>query len=555
MEIRLRDHVERLQLPPGIEVEDFAEYQIEYGQVASYLTQPAIEKGSGTLLYEAIKDKEIFAQRAAELLTGLDQELDNWYRNGPYTYQWFSDITRAIEAAEASDFSLLNSYGFEMDATWLNDMVRSMLKRQPVEIQIATTNTLAMTYSLRTPELQYTPDYQGILTGQTGGMYFASMLKQLPCMEYVRPVVIMDDALYPTERFAGITHAHRDAVVCEAARQLEFRYGIISPEDQPGSDFIMMRYSDLAITAVDELIEELRQCEEGLVVPYRDGSLWYRPFPWIAERVERKSLDTRQKLVQPGILLKEPGGRPTKVAYHAASFLDPVNKAFTHISLVDQASGAPSEQEINAVLSSLNLITRDHSHSISYDSDRVSENVTLYVLTRLLRHAVCAVAESFTAYDTTAAMKPEVYLQHNYGNPEGVWEEDVQGINALATLLPRFLSPGSVSSAAIIGYGPFSWPALAIAPYLAPTATLDISDILPKNIALVEQWRNGQASPEHAAVYETFGDLFRYFRPDFYHDCETRLQQQSSTRVAALEQLESNSVQVLMESFVTCRTI
>jgi hypothetical protein len=149
-------------------------------------------------------------------------------------------------------------------------------------------------------------------------------------------------------------------------------------------------------------------------------------------------------------------------------------------------------------------------------------------------------------------MKPVDYFDHNYNDEKGIQAEDVQGIEASGDEFPLIFAPGDITSAAIIGYGPFTYLSLPLASFMAEGATIDISDLLPENIAFVDQWLAGENEVQDAA-YRRFGDAFRKTRSGkFYEACEKQLRKHARSHVAALEDLPSNSVQVIAEGFVSC---
>jgi hypothetical protein len=85
-------------------------------------------------------------------------------------------------------------------------------------------------------------------------------------------------------------------------------------------------------------------------------------------------------------------------------------------------------------------------------------------------------------------------------------------------------------------------------------ASIDISDLLPENIDFAREWFSGTAESQHESVYRHFGDLFRQLSKSghFYQDCEEQLRTAGHLHTAVLENLPSDSAQVVIESFVSC---
>lgn len=546
---------EQVRLEPGSR--DISKTEIDY------ITAPAIEAGSGELLYEPISDKRVLLDRAKDIYDQLGAELkeQNYAAHrraknyGPISWDRFAE--NAEKWCGQGDFYSLSDFGIRVNSHWLNDIARSMLRNRPVEIEVAQTQRPAIGGN---KQQGYHLDYSEQFQGQTVGLEFAKTLKRLQGgFEYTRPIITVDDLVFSNDKLS-IDALHRWQTIKKAHSHLQ-QEGVITPDDVPGKDVIIIPRSRNA-QRIDELIESLRESPRGMIVPFDNGQLYLRPYSEIQASVDHQYARYPQaRRPEPSdILLVKANGEPTDEALDAASYLDPINSAFTHVKvspaieyLRNYSDPTQKSRKLSTVLQALDIIHADRDHNIYYYGRPARPEEYVYTLTAMLRHQMGIIIHQLEGFnDVAKAMKPEKYFRHNY-YVEKMWPEDEQGIWVIGNEMPLHFRLGSIRSAAIIGYGPFSYPGLAVAPFLGEGARIDISDLLPRNISFAQEWYNGN-SPQQHEVYTRFGDRFRAIprAGRFYENCEQQLQQSGALRVAALEDLEPNSRQLIIESFVSC---
>jgi hypothetical protein len=526
------------------------------------LTSPAVETNHGDLLHDPITDKRRLLARACAVREALDEELRQFtWLEGEYfeakEVRW-SRFKDALVATERGDWSRLKSEGIMLDPSWLSNFVQAMLRNRPVEVQVVATPSLeiAKNWQNNTSHI----DFESILNKHNSGISMAALLRRLSQLEYTRPVLEVDDLFYADTHLA-LSALHRQALFQHIHTHLE-EQGVVNTTDIPGEDYLFISRGRRA-EQVDELIDYLDYAETGMVVRNKDGGFYFRPNEHIHESNLRSHPPTKM-LPKEGILLKEANGTPSAVAISASSYIDHINSNFAHVrfqsasfqGLLSHQVPLPSDHVALDILGqSLDRVHPHNRYNIYYDQRYLIPRRATYAFATLLRNEINKVIENLKEYDDVkVAMNPEHYLQHNYANPEGMWPEDVQGVSVIAAELPLHFRPESLGSATVIGYGPFSYPALAIAPFMKPDGAIAISDLLPANITFAEQWFDGTASNEHGDVYHRFARAFQD-RPQsgiFYADCENQLQQTGKLQVASLEELPSDSAQLVVESFVSC---
>lgn len=521
----------------------------------NYLTQPAIETQYGELSREPVTDKRYLFTKAMAVRETLADELGQQSKHIPPagSRRWDDLRAHLSQVAKTGDVSRLKVFGFWIEAQQLTHLAQTLLRNRPLEIQAVNTTSL--------DPYEKGPDHS--FANQLHGIAMTSVLRRLGLSEYMRPVMELDDANYKDTSIA-VDGLHRQALLRRLHGVL-LDAKVVHPDDSPGKDFLYLPYSTHA-TKVDSLIDELDNSEAGIVADYKDGRVFFRP----NQRVHQTALWMQPYTKQPpadGVLLKDAEGHPSKTAIQAASYLHPINTAFTHVSMQSYPfkgynlsstnySKLPSDfLELDILLQALDRASPHSRYNIVYDRGYVSPQHTAYILTHLLHSEMGRIAKTLQATsDVSRTMKPQAYFDHNYSSPEGIWPIDVQGVRAIASELPLHFYPESIKSATVIGYGPFSYPALAAAPFMKKDSTMVISDLLPANIALVTQWFTGSADEKHNQAYRQFAQLFKSGKKtgQFYNDCEQQLRAVGRPIVAALEQLPSDSAQLVIESFVSC---
>lgn len=531
--------------------------------MADFLATPAVELSSGDLLYPPILDKRELYEKAIAVREELDRDLEEQAATiksamSGSTDRWDA-IDWALKQTERGEWAKLEACGIKLDPGWISDITRSMLRNRPVEIQIAETNRPRV---IRNSNGEYSLSYDGILDKQLGGVALAAMLQRIDTgFDYTRPVVQVDNLIHSNEYFAAQA-LHRQHALQVAYQSLRSR-GAIGEHDRPGTDFILIPQTRNE-EQVGMLLDRLQDSEMGLMVTSANGAIYFRPDDRISTSVTRQYSTNSDQLAHDGVLLQEEDGTPTVAARNAASYLNPINTRFTHVTIRDvhfvdllgkRIKTPETDQELSMILQSLNITHADRNHTIYHDSRLIPPEYTAYALTRILRNEVDRIATSLKELDDVQiAMKPKEYFDHNYRGEKGTWPEDIQGAHVIGSELPRHYNLGEIKSAAVIGFGPFSYPALALAPFMKKGATMDISDLLPGNIEFAQEWFDGTANDEHASVYRTFANLFKegHESGHFYQDCEELLKAAGNLHVAALEDLVSDSFQIVIESFVSC---
>ncbi len=526
--------------------------------LATQVTAPAIELDQG-LQYEPIQDDRELLEKAYTVRDALSKDIAQQKHSilsaipdsAPLARSDFADLDVCIDFATQGNWTYLSRKSFAVDAQWLGDITRSMLRNRPVEVEIATVRPFDRICGALG---------EASLYRQRTGVMFGAMLRRIQGLEYTRPVAMVDDRA--AMRIPNHQEPNSEDIITSTYHRLE-RAGVVKPDDVPGEDFLLLPLST-SEAQTDELIEHIDASESGVIAVYGDGQVFLRPSKRVYESMVEQYNSGDTELYRSGVLLRKADGTPTQTALEAATYMHAMNAQFTHVRLRDTPIvNALSECNVNKrgseslsiVLQSLNITHQDRDHTIYYDGQFTNPYKAVYALTRLLHHEVSRVIESLSELDDVAkAMKPKDYFNHNYNSEKGMWPEDVQGVRAVGSELPLHFEPGEITSAAIIGYGPFSYPGIAIAPFMAKGAKIDISDLLPGNIDFAKEWFSGNAEESHNGVYRRFAEQLRSAKRSgrFYTDAEQRLKETGNLHIAALEDLPSDSAQVVLESFVSC---
>lgn len=476
--------------------------------------------------------------------TGVADAIEPWHR-----------LNEAINNAGRGNFLALDRRGMSINPAWLHDVVRGMLKNRLVDVHVAETRQLPAK-EVNSPEAC---SLKTIYGRQQAGLKFAALLRNVDGLETTRPVVQVDDLLESHQFPVNAVERWR---MLQAARLGLQETEVVDGESEPGKEFRLVSYQESTLL-LDALLARLDQSSTGLVVPYSDGRIFFRPYERIYRSVGQQYAKGDKAFYHNGVMLQDEHTRPTSVAIKAASYLhDPFNLAHLRLqsTSIHRNTGVlekrvTDSRELSTMLQALDLVYPDRDQTVYYDSQRLPEAYIVYALTHLLCNEVGKVIQSLEELDDVrVAMKPRDYFMHNYNSAKGVWPEDIQGIRVIGDEMPLNYDPGEISSAAVIGYGPFSYPALAIAPFMREGSEISISDLLPENINFAKEWFDGRADKQHEEVYRRFGDCFRENPQsgDLYADCESQLRKFGRLYVASLEDLPTDSAQLVVESFVSC---
>lgn len=547
--------------------------QDEYTYDPEELISPAPETVTGQLLVESIQDETALLDKAVSIRDALDDELASMYDRLTKRYRSMTGYSlRAIESdlrnlkdgiAKTPDkgwVSVCRDQGLKqpilrLNSGWLHDIARNMVRNRPVEVEVS-----SITPNRFADKLLLPVSYRDAIEQQESGLAIGALLRRIQGLDYVRPVAVVDDLSLPA--FVGTPEENRMAATRQAYELLR-EHKNIGLNDIPGKDFLILAHSGYA-DRYDEFVDRLEEAEPGFIAHYSDGRAYLRPTERIQESVAHQYSHPNSKLVREGILLRNTDGKPSDAVLQASTFLDKVNSQFTHLRLhsrdLQSIIGSyihpvEQEQEVSMLLQALDISHPDRDHNVYYDFRRGSEYVAIAFASLLRREVqnIVSSLQSLKAVET--AMKPADYFDHNYNDEEaGIWPEDQQGVTALSAELPLHYRPGDIESAAVIGYGPFSYPALAIAAFVKEGGVIDISDILPTNVAFAQEWFDGTAGKAHKDTYTRFANQLRLGRRTgkFYEGCEQRLQEIGRVHVAAFEDIPSDSAQVVAESFVSC---
>jgi hypothetical protein len=530
--------------------------------LVDHVTAPAIELDQG-LQYEPIQDDKELLAKALAVGDELDKEITRQAEviylaipeEAPVIRRDWSEFKRHVDdGAIENNWDYLLQKSISVDPRWFADITRSMLRNRPVEVEVATASRSREVIEDKNDHT-LVECMGSLFTQHEAGIQFGAMLRRIQGFEYVRPVVAVDDL------FSDTMPPEQD-IISSTYHRLG-RIGVLGSNDTPGRDFLLLPYSRSS-ARTNELIQQLDESESGLVATYSDGRVFLRPNKRVFDSMVEQYNSGDSRLYRSGVLLRDANGSPSRAALEAASYLDPINADFTHVRFRDTSikDGLGNftvrkrdAENLSIILQTLHITHPDRDHTIFYDSRFCKPRWAVYALTHLLRHEVDKVVRSIGELDNVSkAMKPKDYFDHNYNSETGMWPEDAQGIRAIGSELPLHYGRGEIESAAIIGYGPFSYPGIAIAPFMAEGAKIDISDLLQSNIDFAKEWFSDQAEESHSDVYRRFAEQFRSAKQSghFYTDAEQRLKETGNLHVAALENLPSESAQVVLESFVSC---
>lgn len=544
----------------------------ESSEIIDELTTPAIETVTGNLIHESIPDDETLLKKAIAIRDLLNVEVESAFEQVRQRLESRTGIPQRLRLGELYQLeyhvSKTPDKGWAMvhqrsgtsngllylNCGWLNDIARNMIRNRPVEVEVAQPNDRWLS---RRPMLS--PSYNAF-EKQVPGFQIGALLNRIQGLDYVRPIAVVNDMPQPDSE---IPVSSMQAMAVSQAYGRLIGHKAITLEDQPGVDFAIIPYSRYA-GSFDEIASRIEDAESGFIAKFTDERVYLRPNDRIQESVSRQfNAKVAASDERNGVLLRQADGHLSSVALAAATFMNPVNTKFTHLRLHEQAltdcigreiRPVHDDQQISTLLQAMDISHPDRDHNIYYDANQRPENI-VYAFAYLLRREVQKIVDSLQSlHNVEDAMKPADYFDHNYNDEAGIWPEDQQGLSALGSELPLHYSPGDIESAAVIGYGPFSYPALAIAAFMKEDGIMDISDLLPGNIDFAQEWFSDTASQGHTNTYTRFADKLRESKKSgrFYQDCEAMLRKTARLHVAPLEELPSDSAQVVAESFVSC---
>ena len=539
------------------------------------LTTPAIETVTGHLAMSPVKDEAVLLDRATVIYDALDNELKSLrqqirrrqsiagIRHDHIADKRMARFKYAVDHTPHKGWS--TAYGtsgnssdqglLHLNCNWLQDITRNLVRNRPVEVEVATLASRRPFAWGKDKE----PSYSEALRHNEAGLAIGALLHRIQAFEYVRPIITVNDTPQPD---SILTRDNLRRIMVKQAHDMLTEFGGIGDDAQPGKDFAIVPYSNY-IDSYDEFVGRLEDSEAGFIAEYTDGRVYLRPSDRIRQSVNHQFSHHDKELSTQGVLLRHSDGSPSTAMVHAATFMNPINTQFTHLRLhsryLTDAIGQSihpvgTEQQVSAFMQALDISHPDRDHNIYYDH-RFWPEQAAYAFAFLLRREVQKIIDyAQTLNPVEKTMKPKDYFEHNYTDEEGMWPEDQQGVAAFAAELPLHYAPGDIESAAVIGYGPFSYPALGIAAFMKEGGRIDISDLLPSNIAFAQEWFDNAAEPGHTVAYTRFSDRFKSGKKagHFYNDCEEQLRRAGRLHVAALEDLESDSAQVVVESFVSC---
>lgn len=372
---------------------------------------------------------------------------------------------------EYADVQPSKVHSLDVSYSWVRDVLITMIKGTlPIEIETVGPYLAAHVSSegTLTINMDSLPDDEAV------GVELAVILRRIAdeIGEQTRIVSLLDE--YNTSDGTLFTEEQQQKYVLAVSDML-LKRGVIKESDDPGNDFVLIRESE-QVKKIPRFIDELKKSNFGeIVVSGQDIS--FMPNKQFVDILGLNSKSRRKEFRKVGIKLVH-NGRPLCQALDASSFLDPINKQYVHVVILDQKFAAEQDKTY-ALLRALNIVRQDRYHNIFFDS-RVasSRQIIKEVLSYLLEQAN-DIYSSINLYSDWENFEPEEYVLRNYGKQ--ILLEDKRIMNVVASALKKKFKKSSLSNFADIGTGPNLYPAMLVAPYLQQSAQINMLEYVSAN--------------------------------------------------------------------------
>ncbi|MBI5123018.1 hypothetical protein HZA75_04120 [Candidatus Roizmanbacteria bacterium] len=455
-------------------------------------------------------------------------------------------LQMALNAINNGEENMLTELGLYFSYTQMQDILTTMIQGKfPLEIQTITASPITQ-YNAQTGQFAYTP--WGFSANDIVGIELSVLFRKIaPVARNIRLVITINEFLDNISK-RQLTKYERDQYVLILLYFLESK-GVIQPEDTAGLDFFVVRES-LQVPKVDLLITQLRQSPKGkIIMDDEDGCVYFKPDAEFIESLGFSSALRRRELATYGLLLKDAQGIPTAHALDAAGYLNPINKHFIHLNIVDKQMEAEQDRTY-ALLRALNITKKELFHNIFFDSGIVSSDIIVYSVAKMFQIYVQKILHSSTFYNEWPEFDAYEYAERNFNNNGEILPEDKQIIkHAIKAFTQLGIKPASLEKVADVGTGPNIYPAMLLSPFVTPDTKIELLEFSPHRSYLAKLIGE-TIDPKHANIWKKFEEFMIKTGGELYEGCEKVVKRQAKIQFGDIFDLPQGNYDFVSSYFV-----
>lgn len=370
--------------------------------------------------------------------------------------------------------------------------------------------------------------------------------KMSPTPNNIRPTIAINEFFTSGSKNQQSKY-ERDQFVLNVMYFLESK-GVIQPDDMPGRDVFIVRES-MQVAKVDVLITQLRKSTKGKIQMDENGNIYFKPNAEFIESAGLSSPLRRKELAMFGILLKDTSGIPTSHALDAASYLNPINKYFVHLCIVNNKMEA-AHDKVYLLLRAVDMIRKELFHDIFFDSESLPPDVIIYSIAKKFQFFAQKILQASIYYNEWSDFDPYEYTERNYLNNGEILPDDKLIIrHAIKTLKQLGIKPGSLKRVADVGTGPNLYPAMILSPFVAPNAEIELLEFATQRSYLAKLL-NETHDQKHAIIWRKFEEFMIEVGGEIYEESEKKVKKQAIIQYGNIFDLLENTYDFISSYFV-----
>ncbi len=468
------------------------------------------------------KELKIIGDRILDQAKTLDRDQRDWL-----------EIT--LQAINNNEDEILTEIGLNFRYVQFQDILTTITQsRFLFEVQTIT--------AVPSPRMSFGSGVNDIIGTELAALF----RKMSPIPRNIKQVITINELFAPGSE-VQLTKYERDQYVFNVIYFLESK-GVIQPGDILGRDIFIVRES-IQVAKVDDLIKQLRKSTKGKIQIDENGNIYFKPNAELIESAGLASPLRRRELATFGILLKDVNGIPTSYALDAASYLNPINKYFVHLCIVNNKMEA-AHDKVYLLLRALDLVRKELFHDIFFDSELLSPDIIIYSIAKKFQIFAQKILQSSIYYNEWSDFDPYEYAERNYFNNGEILSEDKLLIrHAIKALKQLGIKPGSLKRVADVGTGPNLYPAMILSPFVTPNAEIELLEFSTHRSYLAKLLEETH-DQKHAAIWKKFEEFMIEVGGGIYEGGEKKVKKQAKIQYGNIFDLPENEYDFISSYFV-----
>lgn len=508
--------------------------------LASFLTRGVIGRKDTTFTKKLDFDIDLYKKRARLMLKTINSKMED-YRLKLTNQMPSTSIQRLLWAAEQNNLDLAGETIIDTQYAWIDDIISSIITSFPA-IELESVGPYACVHLNNHNELVVSE--KTLSDDEVIGIEIASIIKTASIASNcnLRLVSLLDDY----NNFVSdkvFSSEERNEYIIKIADIYKKR-GLILPDEKPGLDYILISEYD-QLKKQDLLIAQLKESGKGNIIQ-KDDELWFKPTQELIDMAAIHSKSRRKEFADKGILLAQ-NGKPTCQALDAATYLNPINKNFLHVVILD-SSMESQQDKTYTLIRALDLVKQEMHHNIFFNAKLPKEMVLfafLFIFTQRIKKLIRDI-DSFSGWNQ---FDPYEYNYRNYG--KRILDEDYGIIEfVIKELKDTIPKNAKFKNVADVGAGPNIYPAMLIAPYIDDNGSLALLEYSNANRTYIQNLLGSNLDDQHMKIWNKFEDLMIDLGGESYKNCLKAVLKQAKVEYGDIFDLPKNKFDCITSYFV-----